>query len=153
VPDLWTALGYDRTSAKIAGALRESHDILVIEGPPGVGKSWLAQGIGVLWQEGGGSAILAQGDSLRSPYPLDPFDFAMKPLIGGWLSLGPAAANLTKTGERLLVGTGGIITSTPSTRLTRRATRSGISERWRSGRPSSACSPGSNASAASGRCC
>jgi hypothetical protein len=112
VADLWGTLGYDRTAAKIAHSLRESRDILMIEGPPGVGKSWLAQGIGVLWQEGGGSAVLAEGDSLRSASPFHPFGFAMKPMTGGWKSLGPALANVTKAGERLLVGSGGIITST-----------------------------------------
>ena len=112
--DLWSTLGYDRISKRIAESLRESRDLLVIEGPPGVGKSWLGQGIGLLWSEGGGTALLAQGDSFRSFSSMHPFGFAMQPLVGGLRTLGPVIATISKAGETLLLGTAGIITSTVS---------------------------------------
>ena len=49
---LWEVLGYDELATEVAESLRESSDITVVEGPPGVGKSFLAQGIGELWESG-----------------------------------------------------------------------------------------------------
>ena len=109
--ELWAVLGYDELAARVAQALRESSDITVVEGPPGVGKSLLAKGIGELWEEGGGSVAVAEGDSLRSDVALYPFGFALGGLGTGWRSLGPAVAGIAKAAETL-IGTAGIITAT-----------------------------------------
>jgi hypothetical protein len=111
VPNLWTTLDYDRTASDVAAALSESADIVVIEGPPGVGKSWLAKQIGALWDSAGGSAIVAEGDSLKSEESFYPFRFAMSELPIGWKSMFSSMADLTKLGEMAL-GTAGVITST-----------------------------------------
>lgn len=109
--NLWTVLGYDELASEVARSLRDSSDITVVEGPPGVGKSLLAKGIGELWEEGGGSVAIAEGDSLRSEIALYPFGFALTGLGSGWRSLGPAIAGIAKAGETL-IGTAGIITTT-----------------------------------------
>jgi AAA ATPase domain len=111
VSNLWTLLDYDELASDIARSLRDSSDITVIEGPPGVGKSLLAKGIGELWEESGGSVAIAEGDSLRSDVALYPFGFALASLGSGWRSLGPAVAGIAKAGETL-IGTAGIITAT-----------------------------------------
>lgn len=113
--ELWDALGYDAIAEQIACALQESPGITVIEGPPGVGKSWLAKGIGGMWQASGGSAIVAQGDLQWSEVAYYPFTFAMSQLSSGWKGIASAVASGTgdilKVGESL-IGTAGIITST-----------------------------------------
>jgi len=49
-------LGHDDIAASIARTIQEGSDISVIQGPPGVGKSWLANGIGALWEEASSQA-------------------------------------------------------------------------------------------------
>ena len=112
--DLWTTLGYDRVASRVASALEQSDDLVVLQGPPGVGKSWLAKGIGVLWEDGGGSAIVAEGDLLNSQDALYPFGFAMAGLGAGWRRAAPALTSVAKAGETLL-GTAGLITATVET--------------------------------------
>ncbi|HWT94911.1 MAG TPA: hypothetical protein VN238_18085 [Solirubrobacteraceae bacterium] len=103
-------LGYDRVATSIAMALRESDDIVLLEGPPGVGKSWLARGIGSLWQRGGGSSIVAQGDVQRGEVDFYPLGFAMAS-TAGWRAGATGFADSAKAAESL-VGTAGIVTST-----------------------------------------
>ena len=109
--DLWGALGYDRVAAEVAAALHNGADINVVQGPPGVGKSWLAKGIGAMWQSGGGSTVVAEGDSLKSEASFYPFGFAMAGLSSGWKTVIPALTGVARAGETLL-GTAGLITST-----------------------------------------
>jgi len=111
VANLWEVLGYDETGARIAGALQPGDGVAVIEGRPGVGKSWLARDIGSLWESGGGSTILAEGDSLKADVSFYPFGFAMSGLPSGWKSAGPAITGMARAGETL-IGTAGLITST-----------------------------------------
>lgn len=111
MPNLWAELGYDELASGVARSLRDSSDITLIKGPPGVGKSLLAKGIGELWEEGGGSVAIAEGDSLRSDVALYPFGFALAGLGSSWRSLGPAIAGIAKAGETL-IGTAGIVTAT-----------------------------------------
>lgn len=111
MPDLWPTLGYDKTAAEIADALRASAEIVVIEGPPGVGKTYLAKGVGGLWQEAGGSSVVAEGDVLSSDVAFFPFRLAMAGLSRGWQSVGGALAGAAKAGE-VALGTFGVLTST-----------------------------------------
>src|SRR3954466_11587670 len=108
---LWTTLGYDSIAAEVADALGSNADIVVLQGPPGVGKSWLARGIGVMWQEGGGGTIVAEGDLLKSDFSFYPLRFAMAGISSGWKSMVSGLAGIAKAGETL-VGTAGLITST-----------------------------------------
>ncbi len=108
--DLWKTLGYDQIAVEIAKGLSETADINVIQGPPGVGKSWLAKGVGAMWEAAGGGVVVAEGDSMRSEVSLYPFRIAMGDLSGGSESLAPAAATLARAGE-VLLGTGGLLTS------------------------------------------
>jgi predicted ATPase len=110
VADLWRTLGYDSIALEIAKGLGESSDITVVQGSPGVGKSWLAKGVGAMWESAGGSAILAEGDITRSDVSLYPFGIAMDTLDWSLSSLAPAIAALAKAGE-LLLGTGGVLTT------------------------------------------
>lgn len=109
--DLWAALGYDSVAMSIAEALAASDDIVVLEGPPGVGKSSLARGIGVIWESGGGGAIAAQGDFLHGDSALHPFLWAMSGTATGWKDLLPNLAGVTRAAE-MLIGTAGLITAT-----------------------------------------
>lgn len=120
--DLWGVLGYDAIASRIAASLRESSDITVLEGPPGVGKSWLAKGIGELWEASGGCVAVADGDPLRSDVALYPFRFALAGLSQGWKALGPALGEVAKAAE-ILVGTAGIITATVQTLVTAHRTQ------------------------------
>jgi hypothetical protein len=128
VPDLLTTLGYDAKAQQIAealrqdppplgdeserdGALDERADIVVIQGPAGVGKSGLAQTIGGMWENGGGSTVVAKGDSVKRDAAFHPFRTALTPLPRRWRTIASAAAGVAKAGE-VLLGTAGIITNT-----------------------------------------
>jgi hypothetical protein len=104
-------LGYDVVAASIAQILRDGTDISVIQGPPGVGKSWLASGIGALWEEGGGRTIVAQGDQLQSDAEFYVLSLTLAALGHRWAAVGSDLAQLAMAGERL-AGTAGAITST-----------------------------------------
>jgi hypothetical protein len=124
--DLWTLLGYDVVAAGIAEAMHDRDEVCVIEGPPGVGKSWLAKGIGALWEKSGGATVVVEGDPLRTDVSLYPFSFAMAGLGKGWSDMVPAVANVARAGE-VLLGTAGLITNTvemlDSVRRRRRGSR------------------------------
>jgi hypothetical protein len=109
--DLWAVLGYEDVAASIAQAMHEGSDVNVIEGPAGVGKSRLAEGIGELWEAGKGSAIVARGDRSYSDAALHVLGLAMARLTGGWGMPGRSLAEVTKAGESL-AGTAGVITAT-----------------------------------------
>jgi len=111
VGNIASLLGHDIVAATIADSFHDSDAISVIQGPPGVGKSWIAKGIGALWDEGNGSALVAEGDRLQSEYPLYPLGFALAGLAPAWRSVGQDLARVGAAGERL-AGTGGVITST-----------------------------------------
>lgn len=83
----------------------------LLSGPPGCGKSTLGQAIGGLWQEGGGSVVVAQGDLLRDDVPRYPLAFAMASLASGWRTLGASLGEIAAAGESL-VPTRGVITTT-----------------------------------------
>lgn len=108
---LWEVLGYDELASEVAKSLRESSDITVVEGPPGVGKSFLAQGIGELWESGGGSVAVAEGDQMRSDVALYPFAYALTGLSADWKAVGGAVGGMARAAETL-IGTAGIITAT-----------------------------------------
>lgn len=110
MPDLWEELGYDRLAFELAERLAEESKIRAVAGPPGIGKSWLAKGVGTLWESAGGSVVVAEGDPTRSDVSLYPFGIAMDTLAGGQEALAKAMAALTKAGE-LLLGTGGVLTT------------------------------------------
>jgi hypothetical protein len=107
--ELWEVLGYDRVAAEIIYALGDSSDIDLIEGPPGVGKSWLAKGVGALWESAGGSTVLVEGDEGKRDVALYPYRSAMFQLPSWAASLVPVVAALAKAGESL-VGTEGRVT-------------------------------------------
>jgi len=106
-----SVLGHDEIAASIARTINEGTDITVIQGPPGVGKSWLASGIGALWEEGAGRSIVAQGDQLQSDAAYYALSLALAPLGRGWSGVAKDLAEATKAGERM-VGTAGVITGT-----------------------------------------
>jgi hypothetical protein len=104
-------LGYDEIAAEIARTLQEGTDISVIQGPPGVGKSWLANGLGALWEEGGGRTIVAQGDRLQSDAAYYALNLALAALGRRWATVGKDLAQLTTAAEQL-AGTAGVVTGT-----------------------------------------
>jgi AAA ATPase domain len=112
LPNLWQVLGYDEVVAKIAATLHKGPGLCVLEGPPGVGKSWLANDIGTLWEGDKGKTVLAEGDRLNSDRFLYPFNAAMGGLPREWRAIRPAVASAVRTAETLLVGTGGLFTTT-----------------------------------------
>jgi tetratricopeptide (TPR) repeat protein len=108
--DLWLALGYERVADNVAAVLADDSRMTLIEGPPGVGKSWLAKGVGAAWEGGGGRTVVAVGDNGRADFDLYPFGLAMAGLSGGWKSLAPSVAGAAKAAEAVL-GTAGLITT------------------------------------------
>lgn len=111
---LWEVLGHDEIAASVARTLSEGTDLVVLQGPPGVGKSWLAKGIGAMWQDGGGRSIVAEGDLQNSDELFYPFGLAMTGLSTSLKRLLPGLASMTRAGETLL-GTAGLITATVET--------------------------------------
>jgi hypothetical protein len=109
--DLWKVLGHDRVAADVAKALAAGNGIVLLEGPPGIGKSGLAQGIAEVWESSDGSVVLTEGDSFRSDVAYYPLSFTMAQLQPRWRSLGSTAADVARAGETL-AGTAGIITAT-----------------------------------------
>lgn len=114
LPDVWGALGYDLIASEIASAMQDGLEILVIEGPPGIGKSSLARGVGAMWEAAGGATVVAEGDLLHGDVAFYPLDFALAGLSSGWRSLGAPIVDATRAGERM-VGTAGVITVTIQT--------------------------------------
>ena len=104
-------LGHDAVAASIAQTLENGTAISVIQGAPGVGKSWLANGIGALWQDGGGRTIVAQGDQLQSDASYYALSLAVAALSRRWAAVGKDLAQVSIAGERVL-GTSGLITAT-----------------------------------------
>ncbi|TMK57628.1 MAG: hypothetical protein E6G51_05185 [Actinobacteria bacterium] len=102
-------LGHDVTATAVVESLRPG-TIVVIQGPPGVGKSWLAKGIGGSWEERGGSAIVAEGHLLQSDVDFFPLNLALAPLSSNWRAVGADLIRTSEAGERM-AGTGGLITS------------------------------------------
>ena len=108
---LWQILGYDEVASGIADDISQSGRPSLLEGPPGVGKSWLAKGIGALWQQGGGSTVVAEGDWALSDCDLFPFGLALSDLPSGWDSYTPVVSSIARIAEAIL-GTRGRITDT-----------------------------------------
>ena len=108
---VWAALGYENRLAEITRHFSEGGRTVIVQGPPGVGKSWLAKGLGASWEEGGGSAVIAEGDISRSHFDYFPFGLAMAGLPAGWSTAVAAAAETVRVAETL-IGTGGLVTTT-----------------------------------------
>jgi hypothetical protein len=122
VAALANVLGHDVVAASIAQTIHEGTDIAVIQGAPGVGKSWLANGLGALWEEGGGRAIVAQGDRLQCDAAYYPLNLALAALGRRWASVGKDLAQVTASAERM-VGTAGVVTGTAQALSRLRSTR------------------------------
>lgn len=108
---LWRVLGYDEVAVALVEDLEQDHRPALLQGPPGVGKSWLSRGIGALWQRNGGSTVVAEGDRAQGDFDLYPFGFALAGLSAGWDAYAPVASSIARVVEAVL-GTGGLITST-----------------------------------------
>lgn len=108
---VWASLGYDRVARAVAETLRDGSDVAVIQGPPGIGKSWLAKGIGALWEADGGAAVVAEGDRLHGDDAFYALGFAMASLTAGWRAAVKPVLEVARAGESL-VGTRGIIANT-----------------------------------------
>lgn len=107
---LWAALGYEHRLAEITRHFSEGGRTIIVDGPPGVGKSWLAKGFGASWEEGGGASVVAEGDIGRSHFDYYPFGLAMAGLPAGWSTAAAAAAATARAAERI-IGTGGLVTT------------------------------------------
>jgi tetratricopeptide (TPR) repeat protein len=112
VADLWRTLGYDQVALDVASGLGDSSDIHLINGPPGVGKSRLAKGIAAMWESSGGAVLVAEGDPMRTDVPLHPFGIAMGGLKQEDYAALKAAVSVLAKASELLLGTGGLLTTT-----------------------------------------
>jgi tetratricopeptide (TPR) repeat protein len=108
--DLWRILGYDEIANRIASGLEADDNLQVIEGPPGVGKSWLADGIGGEWAQQGGTTLEAEGDRGHGETDYYPFR-GLANLSRTWSRVSPLAMGVVAVGETLL-GTRGAIATT-----------------------------------------
>ncbi len=122
MPGLADVLGYDDVASSIARALNEGTEINVIQGPPGVGKSWLAKGIGALWEEGDGCTMVAQGERLQTDAPFYALNLALAALSSAWRSVGSDLVRVARAGEQV-AGTAGVITATVEALVRLRPTR------------------------------
>ena len=109
MPDLWSTLGYEAVAAEVAQALASSRGIEIVQGPPGVGKSWLARGIAALWEQDGGASVVAEGDVAHAHAAYYPFGFAMSGLGRGWRALAPSVAGAASSAAENFVGTQGLV--------------------------------------------
>ncbi len=107
--DLWAVLGHAQVADDVADVLAGESEMPVIEGPPGSGKSSLAQQIGGIWDENGGTTIVALGDRLQSHVDFYPLASAIAPLTKEWRAWARALSNAAPAGEALTLGTGGNI--------------------------------------------
>lgn len=119
---VWGALGYEESVLRVANSLIEDASLDVIEGPPGVGKSYFARGVGVLWERAGGCTIAAEGDLLRSDVRFYSLGLALAQLSSGWRGLGDLSTEASLAGEQL-VGTAGILTKAVQTLVDARPSR------------------------------
>ena len=117
-----SVLGHELIASSIARSMEEGTDINVIQGPPGGGKSWLAKGIGGLWEAGHGSTLVAEGDFLQSDTPYYPLNLALARLARAWSTIGSQLVQAASAGEQI-TGTDGLITATIQTLLSLRPTR------------------------------
>jgi hypothetical protein len=108
VTDLWKVLGFEEIATRVSVNLGASADLEVLEGPPGCGKSWLAKGVGHLWELGGGRAIVVEGDPRRGDVALYPLTSAMRRLPEKF-PLWEFVGKLAQASEAL-IGTGGALT-------------------------------------------
>lgn len=109
--NLSAALGYDQVALDIATGLAHGTDIAVIQGPPGVGKSWLAKGVGTLWEDSGGRTLVAEGDQLQSDAAFYPLNLALAKLSNAYRSVATELAQVSASAEQV-AGTAGMITAT-----------------------------------------
>ena len=109
--EVWELLGYNNFVDEIALSLRGSSDICVVEGPPGVGKSWLLSGIGKAWEESGGSTVVGEGDRLHTDVAYHALGFALARLASRWSGFGSLVMDVMQAGENM-AGTGGVISAT-----------------------------------------
>lgn len=107
---VWSVLGYDAHLADIREYFDSGGRIAIIEGPPGVGKSWLVKGFGAQWEAKGGAAVVAEGDIGRSQIDHYPLDRLMGRLKPDWSGVGSALADTTRAAEQV-IGTAGMLTS------------------------------------------
>jgi len=96
VADLWRTLGYDEVAVRIARAFSARAGISVLEGPPGVGKSSLARGIGALWEAGGAARSSRRETPSRTDMELYPFKLSLAGLSSGWKEFAPGARALQR---------------------------------------------------------
>jgi hypothetical protein len=122
VGGLAALLGHDAVAAKIGVALRADRRIKVLQGPPGVGKTWIVKALGGAWEDAGGCALVATGDALQRDRPLYPLNFALAALAPAWRAVGRDLAQAGSAGERL-AGSGGVLTAAIQTALKLRPSR------------------------------
>lgn len=107
---LWEYLGYDSVAEQISAALQRGSRLVLLEGHPGVGKSWLARGVAAAWETAGGASAVAEGDELRCQVSLLPFNTSTGSLGSALQELGRRASGVAKAAEAL-AGTAGLLTA------------------------------------------
>ena len=110
--ELWEVLRFDQVADEIAEVLKQSADLILVDGAPGVGKSILLKQLGTMWETGGGSTVVAEGDRLRSSEEFYPLRRGLAALSSGWRTIAPLAGAAAAASESMMLGTGGKITET-----------------------------------------
>ncbi|PKF76251.1 hypothetical protein CW749_28035 [Vibrio sp. vnigr-6D03] len=82
---IWKALGHDSVIQKVSNILgNDKASRILVEGPPGSGKSWLCKGVGTRWEEEGGVCVVIEGDRDMVERPYYPLCAKPQPLAKTW---------------------------------------------------------------------
>ncbi len=100
---IWKLLGHDVVIRRVVDELMTKPSArLMVDGPPGCGKSWLAKSIGAEWEHSEGFAFVAEGDRAMSDRDFFPLGSTPMPLRRTWNFVQDAMMVLSRMSDAAL---------------------------------------------------